>query len=257
MAQADDYRRSLEEIARENHADTSFRRRVSTHEAGHAVWFFLDGQARNIRHIDVAFSEFTDGRVTMRLADRHTRFIDSEKGVRRRQLSANVVASCFAGPVCEHRLDCTNSRDNWDTMLDEWFGELHYRFPHDGEATHASQEQWSSDFKQAVDCTWSLYHMRRTDYRSIGPRSMNFLEQVWNWTHELFAMPEVWAVVQTLAENLAAMTEPRMQGQDACRLMQGAWHGPADVVPMHHIGRPWVTRFGTSASLFRWPDGME
>lgn len=215
-------------------------RESSYHEAGHAVWAFLDGRLDSIKRIRIAYGDGAVGEYEFRYSSYATKHM---LAIRRSQcqLAAAYISLNFAGPVCEYIY--TKESDSWNCMLDDWHGS-------DYEAGKATQE-WKCDFQKAIEIAFSHFGVihRRLDNPGEGP--MELLETVWRWTHEVFAEPKVWRVVKTLAKALIEQAPGTMWGKDIQPLIRDSWKGPRNQVPMAYLGEPYVSRFGIEAGLHR------
>lgn len=215
-------------------------RESSYHEAGHAVWSFLDGRLDSIKRIRIAYGDGAVGEYEFRYSSYATKHM---LAIRRSQcqLAAAYISFNFAGPVCEYIL--TKESDSWNSMLDEWYGT-------DCEAGQSTRA-WKSDFQQAIEIAFSHFGSTHRRLDSPGEGPMELLETVWRWTHEVFAEPRVWRVVKTLAKALIAQAPGTMWGKDIQPLIRDSWKGPRNQVPMAYLGEPYVSRFGIEAGLHR------
>lgn len=219
-------------------------RETSYHEAGHAVWTFLDGRLDSIEAIEIGYKDGAVGKI------RWGYQIYSHKiGLPAVLRSANCfAASCiachFSGWACEYIY--TKEDDPWDRVLDEWFGNVDAAM-----MIPAAERPWICDFEKAADIALIHLKQRDTPLDSLGEEPMALLKEVWDWTSELFRLPQVWKVVNALARELIAQAPGKMTGKKAQGIIRGAWKGPPKQVPMAHLGAPWVDRFGIEAGLDR------
>lgn len=215
-------------------------RESSYHEAGHAVWAFLDGRLDSIKRIRIAYK---DGAVGEYQFSYGSYALKHELAIRRsqHQLAAAYISLNFSGPVCQYIY--TKESDAWNCMLDEWYGSEH-------EAGQSTQE-WKCDFQHAIEIGFKHFGIRDRQLDSPGEEVMALLEQVWDWTIELFRLPQVWKVVNALARELIAQAPGTMSGRKAQRIIRAAWKGPPKQVPMAYLGEPHVSRFGIEAGVQR------
>ncbi len=215
-------------------------RESSFHEAGHAVWTFLDGRLDSIKRMRIAYKDGAVGYIQwgyMSYATKHKLpFRRSEC-----QLAASCIAAWFSGPVCEYIH--TKEDDSWNRMLDEWYGS-------DCEAGQSNPE-WTCDFRNAMEIAFLHFRVTHRRLDSPGTEVMELLETVWGWTQELFAEPRVWRVVRTLAKALIERAPGTMWGKEVQPLIRDSWKGPRNQVPMAHLGEPYVSRFGIEAGVDR------
>lgn len=215
-------------------------RESSYHEAGHAVWAFLDGRLDSIKRIRIAYGDGAVGEYEFRYSSYATKHM---LAIRRSQcqLAAAYISLNFAGPVCEYIY--TKESDSWNSMLDEWYGS-------DYEAGQSTRE-WKCDFQKAIEIAFSHFGSTHRQLDSAGEETMDLLKTVWIWTHEVFAEPKVWRVVKTLAKALIEQAPGTMWGKDIQPLIRDSWKGPRNQVPMAYLGEPHVSRFGIEAGLDR------
>jgi hypothetical protein len=213
----------------------------SYHEAGHAVWEFLDGRLDSIKRVRIAYSDGTTGECHFSYGSYATKH---SLPVRRStcQLAASHIALNFSGPVCQYI--CTKRSDSWNRMLDEWFESDDY------EAGQSTRE-WKSDFQYALEIALSHLGLAHRRFDSAGEEPMALLETVWRWTWEVFAEPRVWKVVNTLAKALIAQAPGTMWGKTIQPMIRDSWKGPQNQVPMAYLGEPYVSRFGIEAGVYR------
>jgi hypothetical protein len=212
----------------------------SYHEAGHAVWIFLDGRLDSLRRIRIGYG---DGAIGIIHYGYKSYAMKHKLAVRRSpcQLTASHIAFLFSGSVCQYIY--AKESDSWNRMLDEWHGS-------DDEAGHSTRET-ACDFQKAAET--ALRHLGLADRRldSMGPEPRALLETVWGWTQEVFAEPRVWKVVRTLAKALIAQAPGTMWGKEIQPLIRDSWKGPRNQVPMAYLGEPHVSRFGIEAGVYR------
>jgi hypothetical protein len=215
-------------------------REASYHEAGHAVFTFLDGRLDSLKRMRIGYRDGGIGEYHFSYSSYATKH---KLAIRRSQcqLAAAYIALNFSGPVCQYIY--TKETDSWDCMLDEWSGSEY-------EAGQSTRE-WKCDFQQAMEIGFKhfgLYH-RRLD--SPGEEVMGLLETVWEWTWELFSEPRVWKVVNTLAKALIAQAPGTMWGKTIQPMIRDSWKGPRNQVPIAYLGEPYVSRFGIEAGVYR------
>jgi len=215
-------------------------RESSYHEAGHAVWAFLDGRLDSIKRIRIACRDGAVGEYEFSYSSYATKHM---LAIRRSQcqLAAAYISLNFAGPVCEYIL--TKESDSWNSMLDEWYGS-------DYEAGQSTRE-WKSDFQKAIEIAFSHFGSTHRQLDSPGEEVMALLETVWEWTWEVFNEPRVWKVVNTLAKVLIAQAPGTMWGKKLQPVIRDSWKGPRNQVPMAYLGEPYVSRFGIEAGVYR------
>lgn len=215
-------------------------RESSYHEAGHAVWAFLDGRLDSIKRIRIACGDGAVGEYEFSYSSYATKHM---LAIRRSQcqLAAAYIGLNFAGPVCEYI--CTKESDSWNSMLDEWYGS-------DYEAGQSTRE-WKSDFQKAIEIAFSHFGSTHRRLDSPGEEVMALLETVWEWTKEVFAEPRVWKVVNTLAKALITQAPGTMWGKTIQPMICDSWKGPRNQVPMAYLGEPHVSRFGIEAGVHR------
>jgi hypothetical protein len=218
-------------------------RESSYHEAGHAVWAFLDGRLDSIEKIEIGYRDGAVGGIHFAYLNYG---LEYRLPINRSQpcLAASFIAGNFSGWVCEYIQ--TKEDDPWERVLDEWFFNLDEIM-----ATPASERPWQCDFEKAANNALLHLNLRGRPLDSLGDEPMALLKSVWDWTSELFKLPIVWKVVKALSKELIARAPGIMPGKQAQRIIRGAWKGPPKQVPMAHLGEPWVSRFGIEAGLYR------
>jgi hypothetical protein len=218
-------------------------RESSFHEAGHAVWMFLDGRLDSIKQIEIGYRDGAVGEISRSYSSYARRH--GLPTLRSSQcFTASSIASHFSGWACEH---IHTKEDNpWECVLDEWYGRVD-----DVTAIPSAERSWRCDFEKAADIALIHLKMKGRPLDSLGEEPMALLREVWDWTTDLFRLPQVWNVVNALARELIAQAPGTMSGGDAQRIIRAAWKGPAKQVPMAHLGEPWVGRFGIEAGVDR------
>ena len=211
-------------------------RESSFHEAGHAVWTFLDGRLDSIKQIEIGYRDGAMGRIQWSYHI-YSHKIGLQGVLSSPQcLAASCIASCFSGWACEYIH--TKEDDPWERVLDEWYDGIR-----DVMAIPPAERPLQCDFEEAANLALIRLNMRGRPLDSLGEEPMALLEQVWDWTIELFRLPQVWKVVNALARELIAQAPGTMSGRKAQRIIRAAWKGPPKQVPMAHLCDPWVDRF--------------
>jgi hypothetical protein len=216
-------------------------RESSYHEAGHAVWAFLDGRLDSIKRIRIAYSDGAVGHYHLSYGSYAKK---NKLAIRRSQcqLAASYIGLNFSGPVCQYIY--TKESDPWNCMLNEWYESDDYKA---GQATR----EWKSDFQKAIEIAFSHFGLAHRRLDSVGDEVMALLETVWEWTWELFSEPRVWKVVKTLAKALIEQSPGTMRGKTIQPMIRDSWKGPRNQVPMAYLGEPYVSRFGIEAGVYR------
>jgi hypothetical protein len=219
-------------------------RESSFHEAGHAVWTFLDGRLDSIEAIEIGYRDGAVGEIRWGYQI-YSHKIGLPRVLRSPNcFAASCIACSFSGWACEYIY--TKEDDPWERVLEEWFGNVDraMKIP-------AAERPWMCDFEKAAEIALLHLNLRGRPLDSLGEEPMALLEEVWEWTIELFRLPQVWKVVNTLAKELIGQAPGTMAGTKAQRIIRGAWKGPPKQVPMAHLGVPWVDRFGIEAGVNR------
>ena len=219
-------------------------RESSYHEAGHAVWTFLDGRLDSIEAIEIGYRDGAVGEIRCGYKI-YSHKIGLPEVLRSPQcFAASCIACSFSGWACQYIH--TREDDPWERVLEEWFDRLDMvmRIP-------AAERPWMCDFEKAAEIALIHLKLRGRPLDSLGEEPMALLEQVWEWTIELFRLPQVRKVVNALARELIAQAPGTMAGKKAQRIIRGAWKGPPKQVPMAHLGALWVDRFGIEAGVNR------
>lgn len=219
-------------------------RESSFHEAGHAVWTFLDGRLDSIKHIEIGYSDGAVGEIQWSYQIYSHRIGLPEVRRAPQCFTASCIACNFSGWACQYIH--TKEDDPWECVLDEWCGRVREVM-----AIPSAERPWQCDFEKAANIALIHLNMRGRPLDSLGEEPMALLEQVWDWTNELFRLPQVWKVVNALARELIAQAPGTMSGREAQRIIRAAWKGPPKQVPMAHLGDPWVDRFGIEAGVDR------
>jgi len=215
-------------------------RESSYHEAGHAVWTFLDGRLDSLKRIRIGYQDGAVGHIHWGYGS----YANKHKLVIRRsqcQLAAAYIGLNFSGPVCQYIH--TKEDDSWNRMLDEWYGS-------DFEAGQSNRE-WTCDFQSAIEIGFKHFGSYHRQLDSPGEEVMALLETVWEWTWEVFSEPRVWKVVNTLAKVLIAQAPGTMWGKKLQPVIRDSWKGPRNQVPIAYLGEPYVSRFGIEAGISR------
>lgn len=219
-------------------------RETSYHEAGHAVWTFLDGRLDSIEAIEIGYRDGAVGEIQWGYQI-YSHKIGSPKILRPMNcFAASCIACHFSGWACQYIY--TKEDDPWERVLEEWFGNVDraMKIP-------AAERPWMCDFEKAADIALIHLNLRDRPLDSLGEEPMALLKEVWDWTSELFRLPQVWKVVNALARELIAQAPGTMTGKKAQRIIREAWKGPPKQVPMAYLGEPHVSRFGIEAGVQR------
>ena len=215
----------------------------SYHEAGHAVWAFLDGRLDSIEKIHVGYEDGCVGTTYFTYLSyglKHGLPINRSHQC----LAASFIAGNFSGWACEYAL--TKEDDPWERVLDDWFDIIGQVM-----ATPYPKRPWQCDFEAAAKNALLHLNLEGRPLDSLGDEPMALLKSVWEWTAELFRLPAVWKVVNTLAKELIASSPGTMSGKQSQRIIRSAWEGSPKQVPMAHLGEPWVSRFGIEVGVDR------
>jgi hypothetical protein len=212
------------------------------HEAGHAVWTFLDGRLDSIKRIRIGYGD-GDGAAGVFDFSYGSYATKHKLAIRRSlcQLAASDIAAQFSGPVCQYIY--TKESDPWDWMLGEWYGS--------SEEEGRSAMKWKCDFQNAIETGFRHLGVSHGKLDNPGDEVMALLETVWGWTQEVFAEPRVWKVVNTLAKALITQAPGTMWGKTIQPMIRDSWKGPRNQVPMAYLGEPHVSRFGIEAGVYR------
>jgi len=219
-------------------------RESSFHEAGHAVWTFLDGRLDSIKQIEIAYMDGAVGEIQWSYQIYSYKIGLPIPCRSPENFTASCIASNFSGWACQYIH--TKEDDPWECVLDEWCGRVR-----DVMAIPLAERAWQCDFEKAADIALIHLKMKGRPLDSLGEEPMALLEQVWDWTTDLFRLPQVWKVVNALARELIAQAPGTMSGREAQRIIRTAWKGPPKQVPMAHLGDLWVSRFGIEAGVDR------
>lgn len=219
-------------------------RESSFHEAGHAVWTFLDGRLDSIKHIEIGYSDGAVGEIAWSYDIYSHKLGLPEIHNPSQTFTASYIACNFSGWACQYIH--TKEDDPWECVLDEWCGRVR-----DVMAIPSAERPWQCDFEKAANIALIHLNMMGRPLDSLGKEPMALLKQVWDWTTDLFTLPQVWRVVNALARELIAQAPGTMSGSEAQRIIRGAWKGPPKQVPMVHLGEPWLGRFGTEGGVVR------
>lgn len=218
-------------------------RESSYHEAGHAVWAFLDGRLDSIEKIEIGYRDGTVGGIRFSYLNYGLKYgLPINRS--HRCLAASFIACDFSGWVCEYIH--TKEDDPWERVLDEWYFRLDEIM-----ATPSSGRTWRCDFESAAQNALLHLNLKGRPLDRLGDEPMALLKSVWDWTSELFRLPSVWSVVNALAKELIANSPGSISGKQAQRIIRGAWKGPPKQVPMAHLGEPWLSRFGIEVGVDR------
>jgi len=217
-------------------------RESSFHEAGHAVWTFLDGRLDSLKRIRIGYRDGAVGHIHWGYGSYATKH---NLAIRRSQcqLAAAYIGLNFSGPVCQYIYTKTKEDDAWNRMLDEWHGSEY----EGGQSTR----EWKCDVQCAIEIGLKHFRFHHRGLDNPGDEVMALLETVWGWTWELFSEPRVWRVVRTLAKALIEKAPGTMWGKEIQPLIRDSWKGPRNQVPMAHLGEPHVSRFGIEAGVYR------
>lgn len=209
------------------------RREIAYHEAGHAAMLFMFGRERGIIEIDmlgnqhyaarVRHAPFALGHVFMwpgiSLSDIR-RILGSRCEVEAKQAIMHGLAGYAAQariyPPPYHWFDvCWEQQDSYD---------------------------WNPEDAASSDDVIAALHIART-MKGRNGNAYRLLKRMADWTDEALSHPQLWAVVQALAESLLT-TKRRMGASRVCRIMQSAW-GNDLPRPYAQMGRKWRRRFAS------------
>jgi len=206
------------------------KRENAYHEAGHAVIPWMFGVHSNLQFIDMrgtravaAYVRHRDEMVSAIQGNWDRR--NSELFLHMKREAERRVMADLAGPAAADRV--RDSEGYWyDELMEDW-GLL--------------GDDPNHDAGLAVVLTKALY--------GDTGRAWQFLRRMAQWTDEALSHPQVWAVVEALADRLQS-TKTRLSGSSANRIMDRAWGLPG-TFPLAHMGRTWRRRLGLSRQRAR------
>jgi hypothetical protein len=199
------------------------KREIAYHEAGHTVipWMFgvqsdlqwIDMRSTRHRHAQVRYRDIMLFAIQGNWDRRDPRVVSVMRIAAVKQIMCNL-----AGTAAAYRVDPEADPD----LHDIWYDQL----IEDNACPGGKDMALSIRVAQAL-------------YGDTG-RAWQFLRRMARWTDEALSHPQVWAVVQALADRLQS-TRARLSGSTANRIMDRAWGLPG-TFPLLLMGRKWRRR---------------
>lgn len=207
--------------------ETQLRRRAAYHEAGHAAILWMFASHHDIHFIDMRGNGHFTAFVRV---DRVMWFQGCELQDKTMKRLATLAAQKYvmydlAGFAAEARLDGDSGSVWLDDLLDmdEW----------ECNDTH--------DFHRAVQVSKALF--------GDNGHARQFVKRMASWTEEALADPQLWSVVESLAERLQTV-KTRIFGGRVADIMAKAWGEPSGL-PWRKMGTKWRRRLTSKSDLWR------